>query len=387
MSNSIITNGGALAAYQALARANETSDRVSRTIGSGYKIDTPFDDGATFAVAAKIRGDIEGWEAVRERQQVGRSIVQTAVTGATTISDMLIELKADVVKYAGSTDEEEREQYRTAIDRRLSLIGTVADNSVLNEINLLVPNDTAPAQPPTPAQPASFSGTVSGGGPGQTTTTFAAGADPGTVVLSFNVLTGQAQFQIRYGNKSVASTQGPTNTGGTLTFAYPASPTQDIDIRVNAQGPSATWSYSLQMVFPPPPPLPPGSGTSNFTVLRNLAGDTIEVENQDLTLSGLGLEPLDLDPAAVALVQMDNALEKTGTALNYFAAKHRRIENSILFGSDLADALTRSLGILVDADLPREAALLESAKAQQQLASQGLAIANAAPQVLLSLFR
>ncbi|MBI3453683.1 MAG: flagellin, partial [Rhodospirillales bacterium] len=48
---------------------------------------------------------------------------------------------------------------------------------------------------------------------------------------------------------------------------------------------------------------------------------------------------------------------------------------------------TEGLGSLVDADLAKESAALQSLQVKQQLGVQALGIANQAPQVLLGLFR
>jgi flagellin len=51
------------------------------------------------------------------------------------------------------------------------------------------------------------------------------------------------------------------------------------------------------------------------------------------------------------------------------------------------DAQEAGMGALIDADLAKESARLQSLQIRQQLGSQALGIANQAPQVLLSLFR
>ena len=53
----------------------------------------------------------------------------------------------------------------------------------------------------------------------------------------------------------------------------------------------------------------------------------------------------------------------------------------------ISDATTQGLGALVDADLAKESARLQSLQIKQQLGTQSLGIANQAPQTLLGLFR
>ena len=71
--------------------------------------------------------------------------------------------------------------------------------------------------------------------------------------------------------------------------------------------------------------------------------------------------------------------------LNSSLAKKFSIQSG--FAQKLADTLTAGIGNLVDADLAKESALLQSLQVKQQLGVQALSIANQAPQTILSLFR
>ncbi|MEQ1783078.1 MAG: flagellin, partial [Hyphomonadaceae bacterium] len=57
------------------------------------------------------------------------------------------------------------------------------------------------------------------------------------------------------------------------------------------------------------------------------------------------------------------------------------------FLSKLSDEIENGIGNLVDADLAKESAKLQSLQIKQQLGAQALSIANQAPQVILSLFK
>jgi flagellin len=56
------------------------------------------------------------------------------------------------------------------------------------------------------------------------------------------------------------------------------------------------------------------------------------------------------------------------------------------FNGDKIDALEAGLGALIDADLAKESARLQSLQIRQQLGATALSAANTAPQFLLSLF-
>jgi flagellin len=53
----------------------------------------------------------------------------------------------------------------------------------------------------------------------------------------------------------------------------------------------------------------------------------------------------------------------------------------------LADVVEKGVGQLVDADLAKESARLQSLQVKQQLGAQALSVANQTPQVVLSFFR
>ena len=61
--------------------------------------------------------------------------------------------------------------------------------------------------------------------------------------------------------------------------------------------------------------------------------------------------------------------------------------HQLLGTSKLSDVVESSVGNLVDADLAKESAQLQSLQVKQQLGIQALSIANSNGQSILSLFR
>jgi flagellin len=76
----------------------------------------------------------------------------------------------------------------------------------------------------------------------------------------------------------------------------------------------------------------------------------------------------------------------TGAATDLGIAE-KQIETQQNFLNELGDRLDSGVGSMVDADMEKEAARLQSLQVQQQLSTQSLSIANQAPQNILSLFR
>ena len=82
-----------------------------------------------------------------------------------------------------------------------------------------------------------------------------------------------------------------------------------------------------------------------------------------------------------------NQTNSIGTAMNTYGYKSNYVDTQVSYNSDKIDALNTGLGALIDADLTKESAQLQSLQVRQQLGTQALSIANQAPQSLLSLFK
>lgn len=83
---------------------------------------------------------------------------------------------------------------------------------------------------------------------------------------------------------------------------------------------------------------------------------------------------------AATQAALNNQLSEVGAESNY-------LDNQITLNSDKIDSLNEGLGALVDANLSKESAVLQSLQIKQQLGTQSLSVANQAPQGLLSLFK
>lgn len=137
-----------------------------------------------------------------------------------------------------------------------------------------------------------------------------------------------------------------------------------------------------------------GSLTNGITFLANAdATSFVTLSAKDLTQSGgiISLTGSDslltLSAADQALTRLDLSIGKLNAALGEIGAQAKQIEAHNSFVSKLVDTLESGIGNLVDADLAKESARLQSLQVQQQLGAQALSIANQAPQIILSLFR
>jgi flagellin len=123
------------------------------------------------------------------------------------------------------------------------------------------------------------------------------------------------------------------------------------------------------------------------------ANGFITLSSQNLTLGGsiitvpstASLTTVTFATAVLAL--LTTSISNTNQALGNLGSQSKQIANHADFVSKLTDQLTTGVGNLVDADLAKESARLQALQVQQQLGTQALSIANAAPQVILSLFK
>ncbi|ATQ43450.1 flagellin [Caulobacter mirabilis] len=91
--------------------------------------------------------------------------------------------------------------------------------------------------------------------------------------------------------------------------------------------------------------------------------------------------------ATAISTQLGTSISRVNQALGDLGAQARQIETHNKFVTKLTDVLNSGIGNLVDADLAKESARLQALQVQQQLGAQALSIANAAPQIVLSLFK
>ena len=130
-------------------------------------------------------------------------------------------------------------------------------------------------------------------------------------------------------------------------------------------------------------------GDAIVAITDSLGSSTITVAAQDMSLTGLSLtKSLDSQAnAALAVTEIDAAIATLNTSTATLGSASRRFEISRSFISKLSDAIEVGIGNLVDADMAKESANLQSMQVKQQLGLQALSIANQAPGAVMSLFR
>jgi flagellin len=136
------------------------------------------------------------------------------------------------------------------------------------------------------------------------------------------------------------------------------------------------------------------SSATNFYGLANPDNTSLlTARTENLTL-GSSILVLDATASLGTYTQSSNFLTSVETSINNLNASLARLgtaskafELHYNFVGKLQDTIETGIGNLVDADLSKESAKLQSLQTKQQLGLQALSIANQAPQSILSLFR
>ncbi|WP_374597891.1 flagellin [Brevundimonas sp.] len=136
------------------------------------------------------------------------------------------------------------------------------------------------------------------------------------------------------------------------------------------------------------------AGTAGFKALANAKGtSTINVAQQNLSLGGTIVTVAaagvvsSATAAAAMITTVDTSIRNVSTALSKLGTGSKAFENHLTFVGKLQDSLDAGVGNLVDADLAKESARLQSLQTKQQLGVQALSIANSSSSILLGLFR
>ena len=91
--------------------------------------------------------------------------------------------------------------------------------------------------------------------------------------------------------------------------------------------------------------------------------------------------------ASALIATIQSSMTNVNSALAKLSAGSAKFSIQASFTQKLSDTLTAGIGNLVDANMAQESAKLQSLQVKQQLGVQALAIANQAPQTILSLFK
>ena len=272
---SVNTNVGAMLALQYLNQTQLALQSTQAAINSGLKVATPQDNGAVYAIAQNMRGNVGGYQAVNDSINRGVSTVDVGISAGQSISDLLNELKSKALAGAdASLDTASRNALNADFTALRDQITTIVQNAAFNGTNMV--------------------------------------------------------------------------DGSTKNFQALAS----------------------------------SDGTRKITV----NGEALNLSGLIVTLKTTGTISTSAK-ASTMIGTINSSIQNVNSALARMAAGVQKLTIQASFVSKLVDTLNAGIGNLVDANMAVESAQLQSLQVKQQLGIQALSIANAAPSIVLSLFR
>ena len=132
------TNSGAMIALQYLNETNGQLQTTQNAINTGLKVSSAKDDGATFAIAQDMRGDVAGYSSVTDSLHRGMSAIDVALSAGQSISDLLIEMKQKALSASDQAlDTASRQALNEDFKALRDQISTIVNNAVFNGYNLV----------------------------------------------------------------------------------------------------------------------------------------------------------------------------------------------------------------------------------------------------------
>jgi flagellin len=134
---SVNTNAGAMIALQYLNKTTSELTATQNHINSGLKIATAKDNGAMFAIAQNMRGDVSAFHAVGDSLNRAVSSIDVAMSAGQAVSDLLVEMKGKAVAAADvSLDTASRDALNEDFESLRDQITNILENASFNGVNL-----------------------------------------------------------------------------------------------------------------------------------------------------------------------------------------------------------------------------------------------------------
>ena len=135
---SINTNMGAMIALQYLNKTETDLQTTQSAISTGLKVAGPKDNGAVYAIAQNMRGNVAGYAAVGDSLNRGVSTVDVAISAGQSISDLLNSMKSKALAAADvSLDTASRSALNADFVGLRDQITTIVQNASFNGTNLV----------------------------------------------------------------------------------------------------------------------------------------------------------------------------------------------------------------------------------------------------------
>jgi flagellin len=404
---SINNNYGASVALKNLNSSNKQLVDVQNAISTGLKVASARDNGAVFAIAEGQRSRVSSIASVKDGIDRANAAIDVALSAGEAVGKILKDMKTKAVAaQAADLSTEQRAALQTDFDSLRAQIDQVVNASIFNGINLVAAGGanldvamsdinagTAGVQVASEREVGVVPGLAAyivGSGPpvppgnlvtiNDGTTFRIGGVDIGTVTLT-------ATMTIQQYLDSVS-----TQTGGRVTASY----NQSIGQFVYRAAEASFVANPLSVVVKTGGTVRNWLGHSENQGPVTTGASTMSVSDWDWSAGGSGALATvstasnllsSAGSARATASNIDTAITALNSQLATMGSQAKALDVQGDFMSKLADVVEKGISNLVDADLAKESAKLQSLQIKQQLGAQALSIANQSPQLILSFFR
>lgn len=133
--SSILTNYGAMTALQNLQATQRSLTETQNHISSGLKVATARDDASSWTIASTMKSNVASLNQVSQDLGNADSILGTAVSGATQITNLVSSIRAKVASFTDTSANQSAIQ--SEVTQMVNQIGATIHSSAFNGVNLL----------------------------------------------------------------------------------------------------------------------------------------------------------------------------------------------------------------------------------------------------------
>ena len=387
----INTNVGALMARTYATQASTRTETAMERLSSGLRINSAADDAAGMAVANKMNSQLKGIKMAIRNSQDGISLVQTAESGMSEITNMILRMRELAVQMEnGIYTAKDRDNAQLEVNALLAEVDKIANNTRFNDVKVL---------------DGSYDATIRAGNTNAETIR----VELGSLKAADN---GKITDFVK--NSVEVDTGGVTSTGADtdlkVTMGQTNTSTVDIDTSLFSSAFKTAFKTDSLGVF-----TKGGANASKFDIdskTGKLTSNTAmaagantvtcvytprtgsaHTETITLTVTAAtekNLSEIEVETTAKAthaIEQLDKALEEVSTAQAKLGAIQNRLSHNIDNLSKSSMLTEQSVGRIVDADFATETSELSKQQILAQAATSMLAQANQSKQSVLALLQ
>jgi flagellin len=127
-----------MTALQYLTNTSSQLQQTEQVVSTGLKISSAKDNGAIYAIAQNMRGNVAGYSAVTDSLNRGMSVTDTAMSAAQSVSDLLVQMKQNVLAASDtSLDSTSRASLAADFQAMSDQITSIVENASFNGINIV----------------------------------------------------------------------------------------------------------------------------------------------------------------------------------------------------------------------------------------------------------